>query len=159
VSLRITPAPVRKTITVKASQSRAFDVFTAGMGRWWRKDHHLLTQSPLKDVVIEPRAGGRWYEQNEDGSECDWGKVLAWEPPGRVVLAWQLNAEWKYDPDLVTEVEVQFIAEGSMTRVEFEHRNLERFGARADEIRAILDSMNGWGATVTGYAAEVERAA
>jgi uncharacterized protein YndB with AHSA1/START domain len=118
----------------------------------------LLTQSPLQDVVIEPRVGGRWYERNEDGSECDWGRVLLWEPPGRVVLAWQLNAEWKYDPGLVTELEVRFIAEGPMTRVELEHRNLERFGARAEEIRAILDSMDGWGSTLAGYATEVDKA-
>jgi uncharacterized protein YndB with AHSA1/START domain len=159
MNVAIVPAPVRKTVTVKATPARAFEVFTERMGRWWRKDHHLLTQSPLKDVIVEPRAGGRWYEQNEDGSECDWGRVLAWEPPGRVVLAWQLTAEWKYDPNFVTELEIRFIPEGLATRVELEHRNLERFGEKADEIRAVLDSVEGWGAGFQAYADEVDRTA
>jgi uncharacterized protein YndB with AHSA1/START domain len=85
--------------------------------------------------------------------------VLAWEPPGRVVLAWQLTAEWKYDPNFVTELEIRFIPEGLATRVELEHRNLERFGEKADEIRAVLDSVEGWGAGFQAYADEVDRTA
>src|ERR1019366_1010761 len=104
MNLHIVPAPVRKTVTVKASQARAFEVFTARMIRWWLPDHRLGA-SPLKDVVLEPRPGGRWYEVDEDGSVCEWGRVLACEPPHRIVLTWQLNAEWKYDPDFVTELE------------------------------------------------------
>ena len=145
----ITVAPVRKTVRVNAAPAHAFEAFSVGLGRWWPASHSI-GRAPLKDVVIEPRAGGRWYEQNEDGSECDWGKVLAWEPPARIVLAWQLNAEWKYDPDLVTEVEVQFIAEGQMTRVEFEHRNLERFGADAAKHAELM--RGGWPKYVAEYA-------
>ena len=92
-------------------------------------------KSPLEGRVVEPRAGGRWYELGEDGSECDWGKVLVWEPPARVVFAWQLTADWKYNSDFVTEVEVRFIPEGWATRVELEHRNLERYGEQAEAVR------------------------
>jgi uncharacterized protein YndB with AHSA1/START domain len=93
----------------------------------------------------EPKAGGRWYERCVDGSECDIGKVLVWEPPARLVLGWQLTADWKFDPGLITEVEVRFIADGAnATRVELEHRDLERYGERADAYRAIIDSSEGW---------------
>src|SRR5262249_28080303 len=134
MDVRIAPAPVRKTLQVKATQAHAFDVFTAGFGRWWPRSHSV-GKSPIEDAVIEPKVGGRWYEGGQDGSECDWGRVLAWEPPARLVLAWQLNAQWQFDPALVTEVEVKFIAEGSaQTRVEFEHRELQRFGDRAEAV-------------------------
>lgn len=138
----ISPAPVRKSVLVRAAPERAFEVFTAGMSRWWLKTHHIGA-SPLKDAVIEPRPGGRWYERGEDGAECDWGRVLVWEPPRRVVLAWQINADWKFDPGFVTELEVTFtrVGEGA-TEVALEHRNLERYGERAEAIRAQLDG--GW---------------
>ena len=140
----INVAPVRKSVRVAAPRERAFEVFTAGIGRWWPKSHHIGT-ADLDTLVIEPRAGGRWYERGVDGSECDVGKVLVWEPPARLVLCWQLTPEWKYDPDLITEVEVQFIADGAnATRVELEHRNLERMGPRADAMRQQIDSPNGW---------------
>src|ERR1700738_2810923 len=99
MDMQIKPAPVRKSISVKAAPERAFRVFTAEMTRWWRPDHHI-GKSPLKAAVVEPRAGGRWYEVGEDGTTCEWGKVLVWEPPARIVFAWQLTGEWKYDPIL-----------------------------------------------------------
>lgn len=149
----IKPAPVRKTIDVKTSRERAFDVFTAGMGRWWRPDHHIAPQ-PFVDVVVEPKAGGRWYERDAEGTTCEWGKVLAWAPPERIVLAWQLNAEWKYDPDFVTELEIRFLALGpALTRVELEHRDIEKFGSRAADVRAMLDTDNGWTGALARYAA------
>jgi uncharacterized protein YndB with AHSA1/START domain len=136
--------PIRKHVTVEAPQERAFDVFTRRMGSWWNPDHRLGDQ-PLADVVVEPREGGRWYEVGTDGAECQWGRVLAWEPHGRVLLAWQLNGQWDYDPDFVTELEIRFVAEGpTSTRVELEHRDLERFGADAAAVRDSLDSPNGW---------------
>jgi uncharacterized protein YndB with AHSA1/START domain len=155
-SRTIRPAPVRKSITVKADVVRAFEVFTGGIGHWWPRSH-FIGSSPQKDVVMEPRAGGRWYEIGEDGSHCNWGKVLAWEPPARLVLAWQISADWKYDPDLITEVEVRFTAlsEGE-TRVDLEHRNLERFGDKIETIRAQIDSPNGWTAIFKLYAEAVE---
>ena len=139
-----TIAPVRKQITVEAPQQRAFDVFTARMGAWWKPDHHLGEQ-PFADVVIEPHEGGGWFERDAAGTTCTWGRVLAWEPPDRVVLAWQLDARWSYDPDLVTEVEVRFVVEGpTTTRVELEHRGLERMGEGVEEARGALDGPDGW---------------
>ena len=156
-NLRITPAPVRKSITVNASQARAFEAFTARMIRWRRPDHHIGT-SPMKDVVLEPKVGGGWYEVGEDGTVCEWGKVLEWDPPRRFVLAWQLGADWKYDPDFMTVLEVRFAAaEGSATRVELEHRDLERYGERVAEVRASLDAPGGWTGALAAYAAEVGR--
>ena len=102
--------------------------------------------------MIEPQAGGRWYEQGEDGSKCDWGRVLVWEPPLRLVLAWQINAQWQFDPGVTTEVEVRFIAEGATTRVELEHRHLERLGDRAEALRAAFDSPDGWAGVLQAYA-------
>src|SRR5262245_50814924 len=104
-------APVRKSVVVNVGAARAFDAFTRSIDRWWPRSHHI-GKTQTWQAVIEPRIGGRWYERGDDGSECDWGKVLAWEPPSRVVLAWQLSAEFQYDPNLITTVEVRFIAQG-----------------------------------------------
>lgn len=141
---------IQKQLVVEAPVERAFRVFTANMTTWWPKSHHIGA-SPLKTCVIEPRDGGRWYETTEDGQECTWGKVLAWDPPRRLVLAWQLTATYAYDPDFVTEVEVRFTAlSPTRTQVDFEHRNLERFGEGAPKQR---DSMNqGWGQILDAYA-------
>jgi hypothetical protein len=137
-------ASVRKKLTVNASQSRAFAVFTADMSRWWPASHSIL-KSPLKECIIEPHVGGRWYSVGEDGSTCQTGYVMVWTPPQALVLAWQINLQWQYDPGLVTEVEVRFIAEGAeTTRIELEHRCLERMGERAAEARDAVDSPNGW---------------
>jgi uncharacterized protein YndB with AHSA1/START domain len=153
---QITPAPVRKTVMVKAGAQKAFDVFTSGMGRWWPASHST-SKSPLKDVVVEPRAGGRWFELGADGSETNWGKVLAWDPPSRVLLAWQLTKDWSYDPAFETEVEVTFTprADG-LTEVTLEHRNLERFGEAAETVRAAIDSPGGWGSIIAEFARVAE---
>jgi uncharacterized protein YndB with AHSA1/START domain len=143
---------VKHTLSVAAPLERAFAVFTEGFGRWWPATHHI-GKSDLVDAVIEPRTGGRWYERNADGSECDWGHVIAWEPPQRVLLAWQLDADWRYDPELITEVEVRFEAAGERTRVTFEHRHLERMGERAEEVRRAVDSPEGWHGILERYAA------
>jgi uncharacterized protein YndB with AHSA1/START domain len=155
MNIQINPAPVRKSITVKAKPERAFDVFTADMTRWWLPDHHI-GKVPMKEIVAEPKSGGRWYEIGEDGSVCEWGKVLIWDPPTRVVFAWQLNAAWQFDPDFVTEVEIRFIPEKAGTRVELEHRNLDRYGADAAEVRRMIDSEGGWPATLVAFAAAVD---
>lgn len=151
MNVRIIPTPVRKSIVVKAGAERAFAVFTGGMGRWWNRAHHLGA-SPLKDVVVEPRKDGRWYEVNEDGSICEWGRVLAWDTPRRVLLAWQIDGDWKYDPAFVTELEIRFVPDGDGTRVDLEHRNLDRYGAKAEAVRASLDSDDGWNLELAGYA-------
>ena len=148
----IMPEPVRKSVRVAVSPQRAFEVFTAGVGRWWPKSHHIGS-AELDTQVIEPKAGGRWFERGVDGAECEIGKVLAWEPPSRLVLGWQLNADWKFDPDLVTEVEVRFLPDGAnATRVELEHRNLERLRDRAEALRQQIDSPEGWGGLLQLFA-------
>jgi uncharacterized protein YndB with AHSA1/START domain len=152
----MTIEPVRKQIIVAASQVRAFRVFTEGMDRWWPRKHHIGT-SPLARQVLEPKLGGRWYAISQDGSECDIGKVLSWEPPHRLVLAWQLDAEWRYDPSFMTEIEVRFGADGpKTTRVDFEHRNLERYGIAAPRIRDGIDSPEGWGGSLDLFGVVVE---
>jgi uncharacterized protein YndB with AHSA1/START domain len=141
--IRLTP--VRKSVRVTAPAERAFEIFTAGIGHWWPKTHHIGA-SDLDTPVIEPREGGRWFERGIDGVECEIGKVLIWDPPSRLVLNWQLGPDFTFDPALVTEVEVRFIAEGeNATRVELEHRDLERLGDRAEEFRQRIDSPGGWG--------------
>jgi uncharacterized protein YndB with AHSA1/START domain len=149
---QILAAPIRKSLLVRASRQRAFDVFIGAMHGWWPMEHSLVTGR--SDIVIEPEVGGRWYEVAEDGSETQWGKVLAWEPPERVVLAWQLSADFTYDPAFETEVEVRFLAEGDETRVEFEHRHLDRYGAEGLAKLAAMDmSMDeGWGDILSLYA-------
>jgi uncharacterized protein YndB with AHSA1/START domain len=138
----VMPAPVRKSIRVAAPPERAFNVFS--VSSWWPKSHHIGA-ADLDTLVIQPKVGGRWYERGIDGAECECGKVLVWEPPARLVLAWQISPDWKYDPDLITEVEVRFVPDGaSATRIELEHRNLERFGARAEVMRQSIDSPEGW---------------
>jgi uncharacterized protein YndB with AHSA1/START domain len=150
MNLHIQPAPVRKSIFVNAPPERAFDIFANGIGRWWPKSHKIGA-ADLDRPVIEPRTGGRWYEIDVDGSQCEIGKVLAWEPPARLLLAWKLDPEWKFDPDLVTEVEVLFTAEEGGTRVNLEHRHLERMGDRAEAVRELVDSPNGWGLLLQLY--------
>jgi uncharacterized protein YndB with AHSA1/START domain len=105
------------------------------------------------DAVIEPRVGGRWYERRDDGSTCQWGSVLTWEPHSLLVLSWDISADWQYDPDLKTELELRFIADGSdRTTVELEHRRLDRFGARRDEMRRIFDTEGDWGKFLEAFA-------
>jgi len=146
----ITVAPVRKSIRVGAPPARAFEIFTAGMGRWWPKAHSI-NASPIAAIVIEPRVNGRWFERGEDGSECQWGKVLAWEPPGRVLLAWQLSPAWAYDASQITELEIRFLADGKGTRVELEHR-VDGFGAAAAEMFETFDKPEAWQGLLALYA-------
>ena len=146
----VSVAPVRKSVHVKATPERAFEIFTAGMGRWWSKQYSI-NKSPIKDIVVEPRTDGRWFERGEDGSECQWGKVLAWEPPSRLLLAWQITPCFSYDPDLVTELDVRFIAEGGGTRVELEHR-LGGYGAAAEDMFKVFDA--GWQGLLESFAKE-----
>jgi hypothetical protein len=141
-------------VVVRADVERSFAAFTSRMGRWWPRSHSI-NSTPLADVIVEPRVGGRWYERGADGAECEWGKVLVWDPPGRLILAWQLDANWKYDPALVMEVEISFIAlEGGSTRVELEHRNLERYGDKAAAVRDALGSERGWLGILESFVAD-----
>ena len=147
------PNVVRKAVKVQAPQAVAWRVFTEKMGTWWPLAYYKIGKANAVDAVIEPHVGGRWYERGDDGSMCQWGSVLAWEPPSRVVLSWDINADWQYEPVLNTEIEVRFTAEGSdRTRVELEHRHLDRYGARRDEMRRIYDTQGDWGRLLEAFA-------
>jgi uncharacterized protein YndB with AHSA1/START domain len=151
---------VRKSITVDVPQERAFEVFTSGMSRWWPLGTHHIGDVEPNEAVVEPRVGGRWFERAPDGSQCEWGRVLEWEPPGRVVFGWHLGPEWKYDPDpaMSTEVEVVFVAETpGRTRVELEHRGFEVHGDRADELRIPVAGEGGWSGLLELFAKEATR--
>jgi uncharacterized protein YndB with AHSA1/START domain len=156
MTIAIKPAPVRKTVTVDASPQVAFRVFTDGFDRWWPRTHSI-GESPLKCAVIEPRLGGRWYGKLENGAEAEWGDVLAWHPPARLLLAWRIGADWQYDPNLLTEVEVTFVPEGAATRVTLEHRLLENMGAAGEGARASFDSDGGWGMLLGRFAEETKK--
>jgi hypothetical protein len=130
----MTIAPIVGRVLVKAAPARAFELFAAHMADWWPKTHSI-GKNPFATVVVEPRAGGQWLERDAQGNETHWGKVLAWEPPGRLLLGWQINGKFAYDPAFLTEVELTFAAvEGGGTLVTLEHRNIERFGADAERI-------------------------
>jgi uncharacterized protein YndB with AHSA1/START domain len=140
------PDSVRKSLTVNAPQALAWQVFTAQMSLWWPLSTHKIGAAAAVEAVVEPRAGGRWYERGDDGSTCDWGTVVVWDPPSRLVLTWDIGADWRPSPGLGTEVEVRFIAEEARrTRVELEHRGFERYGPRAHEMRRVFDSEGDWG--------------
>jgi uncharacterized protein YndB with AHSA1/START domain len=156
VSQRIAPAAIRKTIEVRAPIARAFDIFANRMGQWWHKEHSIARETTQADVVIEPKARGRWYEVGADGSEHDWGRVLAYEPPNRLLLAWQLTREFQYDPNFETTVEVRFEERDGLTLVEFEHRDLERMGADAVHLLEGMDG--GWAMLLGLFKAEAESA-
>jgi len=153
-------APVRKSITVKAGAERAFEVFTQGIDTWWPRTHHI-GKSPMKKAIIEGRAGGRCYSEQVDGTDCDWGEVLVWEPPRRFVMAWKITHQWGYEPDVkkASEVEVRFTPlEGGSTRVDLEHRYFERHGAGGAVMRAAVDSTGGWNDLLQLYAAQADKA-
>jgi uncharacterized protein YndB with AHSA1/START domain len=148
---------VRKTLSVSVPIERTFRAFTEEMGAWWPATHHIAKEA-FADIRIEQRNGGRWYERAADGSECEWGRVLAWEPPHRVTFSWHLQPGWKYDPDpeKASEVEIRFFAEGAgKTRVELEHRRLERHGANWKQIRTAVDSPGGWTSVLEQFAKAV----
>ena len=155
-ALLMTIAPVRKSLLVRASQAHAFDVFTAGLDRWWPKAHHIGPSEP-KQVMLEPKVGGRWFERAADGTETAVGHVLIWEPPQRFAISWEINGEWQSDPRLGSEVEVRFIVEGeNSTRVELEHRLFERMGAEGGT--KMHDSVErGWPGILELFKQEVEK--
>jgi uncharacterized protein YndB with AHSA1/START domain len=135
---------VRKSIVVNAPRAHVFAIFTERHDAWWPRAHHIGERDKFT-AMLEPRIGGRWFERGDDGSECNWGRVLAWDPPNRLVLSWEISAEWKSDPSIASEVEIKFIAEDrERTRVELEHRKLEAYGDKAEMMRAVFDSPKAW---------------
>jgi uncharacterized protein YndB with AHSA1/START domain len=147
--------PVRKTVHVKAPIARAFDVFTSGLSRWWPRDHSV-GKKPVQTVLMEPRLGGRWREISEDGTETIVATITLWEPPHRLVMVWQINAQWKPDPAMKSEVDVRFTADGpDTTLVELLHHKFETMGADAGaSMRNDVD--RGWPGLIERYAQEAE---
>jgi uncharacterized protein YndB with AHSA1/START domain len=136
----------RAEVTVDAPQERAFSVFTDGIDRWWTREH-TIGEAELKEMVLEPKVGGRAYGIGVDGSESDWGRVLEFDRPNRIVVSWDITLQWKHELDhaKASEFEVRFIPEGpDRTRVELEHRNLERHGDGWEAMRDAVGSPNGW---------------
>ena len=151
-------APVRKSVLVDASPPQAFAVFTSGINRWWPKSHGIGA-GPIRESVIEPLVGGRWFTRHEDGNDVVIGHVRVWQPAERLVVSWEVSADWKPDPrpEFTSEVEVRFTAEaGGRTRVDLEHRNFERLGAAAGEkLRKDVDG--GWPHLLDLYAKDASR--
>src|SRR5919198_94554 len=130
MSTQATATTVRSSIVVEAPIERAFRVFTEDFGRFKPREHNLLKVA-IAQTVFEPRVGGHLYDRGVDGSECRWARVLAYEPPDRVVISWDINPQWQIETDLekTSEVEVPFISEPpGRPRVELEHRKLDRHG-------------------------------
>ena len=139
---------ISKEVLVEASQETAFRVFTQQMDSWWPKTHHIGS-SPLLESVLEGHQNGRWFGRHADGSESNVGHVLVWDPFTRVVLAWQVDGNFKYDPELITEVEVRFIPEtATRTRVEMQHRDLQKLAGGS---KIIEDMDGGWGMIMNLY--------
>ena len=135
---------VAKTVRVNAPVAVAFEVFIDQ--QWWPVQTHHLAHPHGTEVILEPFPGGRWYERGTDGTETDWGTVLTWQPPHRLVLTWQVSAQWTYedDPGRAAQIEVTFTPEGpDVTRVDLTHQLLERYGTEAERMRQILDDKGG----------------
>src|SRR3954447_16822184 len=150
--------PIRRSVVVPTNPARAFEVFTSGMTGWWPASHHI-GDAPIEAVVIEPFVGGRWYTRHTDGTETYTGLVRAWEPPARLVVTWQIDGHWRYDPALVTLVEVRFEAADGGTRVSIEHRDLDRYGGDAERMRELFAGPNAWSGILELYAGAAARAA
>ncbi len=155
-----TIAPLLKTVTVATSAEQAFKVFTEGFDTWWPRTHHIGS-SPMKRAVIEGFVGGRCYSKQIDGTDCPWGEVTVWEPPRRLVFAWLISTDWKYEPDRsrASEVEVTFtpLGDGS-TRVDLEHRHFERCGERGALMRERVGAEGGWAGLLMLFATAAEQA-
>ncbi|PSL05220.1 uncharacterized protein YndB with AHSA1/START domain [Haloactinopolyspora alba] len=142
----MTDTTVQRHIVVHAPAERAFEVFTARFGDFKPPEHNLMDVS-IAETVFEPRVGGHIYDRGTDGSVCRWARILAYEPPDRVVFSWDIGPTWQLetDPEKASEVEVRFVAETpDRTRVELEHRNLDRHGPGWENVRAGVDDDAGW---------------
>lgn len=146
-------APVQVVILVAISQERAFDFYTRRIDTWWPRDAHI-GKAPMQTAFMETHVGGRLYERDIDGSETDWGRVLVWDRPSRLVFSWHISHEFQFDPDPdhASEVEVRFVPEGpKQTRVELTHRHFERHGIGGKTIREAVNE--GWPRVIGSFVA------
>jgi uncharacterized protein YndB with AHSA1/START domain len=153
----VVSSPVRSSTTVDAPAEEAFRVFTEDMAGWWPADHHIL-QAELASMEFEPRVGGSIIDRGVDGSECRWARVLAWDPPHRLVFSWDIGLDWQVetDPDRTSEVEVTFTPEGEhRTRVDLVHRHIERHGGGWQQMHSAVGSPEGWDVGMGRFAARV----
>ncbi len=151
-------ATVQKGIVVDAPLERAFAVFTDGIGSWWPRDYHILNVE-IADMTFEPEVGGHILERGIDGSECRWARVLAYEPPHRVVISWDIDPQWRLenDPLKASEVEIRFTSESATrTRVVLEHRHLERHGDAWEMMRDSIAGSGGWTLVLQRYAERIK---
>jgi uncharacterized protein YndB with AHSA1/START domain len=151
---------VQQSVTVPLEPERAFELFVDEFSDWWPWESHHVGERPPQKAIIEAREGGRWYERDDRGSECDWGRVLAVERPARILLAWHLSPSFAFDPDpaRATEVEVTFVAQGSgSTRVTLEHRGFEVHGDAAAPMRDSVGGEGGWPQLLSLYAESARR--
>jgi uncharacterized protein YndB with AHSA1/START domain len=145
--------PIEGRTTISLNRDRAFELFTGSFGAWWPRQYHIGS-AEVADVILEPREGGRWFERGVDGSECDWGRVLAWEPTERVLFTWQIGGDWQFDPDPAhaSEIEVRFHADApEQTTIEVEHRHFERLVGGEGVHGAIEYGGGGWVALLKAY--------
>jgi uncharacterized protein YndB with AHSA1/START domain len=160
MTMPTTDTSVRAEVVVDAPAERAFEVFTAGIGSWWPPEHHIL-EADLEEMVFEPREGGHVYDRGVNGSECRWARVLVYEPPRRVVFSWDIGLDWRLEthPERTSQVEVRFVEQSpERTRVELEHRHLERHGEGWERMRDAVGSEGGWTQGLRAFAERVERA-
>jgi uncharacterized protein YndB with AHSA1/START domain len=159
VSTRTPSTSIKLHITVKAPIERAFHVFTTQFDSFKPREHNMLAV-PIAETVFEPRVGGHVFDRGVDGSECRWARVLAYEPPNRVVISWDISPQWQIetDPAKTSEIEVRFIPEGEkQTRVELEHRNLERHGLGWESVRDGVAGDGGWPLYLERYSEQVDK--
>ena len=158
MSTRTTDTSVQTSIVVEAPVERAFSVFTEGIGSWFPREYNLL-DTEIAERIFEPRVGGNVYDRGADGSECRWARVLAYEPPNRVVISWDISPRWQVetDPGKTSEVDVRFTADGpDRTRVELEHRNLDRHGDGWEQTREAVAGDGGWPGCLRSFAERLE---
>lgn len=137
---------VRRAVTVPVAPAEAFEAFTERLGDFKPPEHNMLSV-PIAETVLEPRVGGSIIDRGTDGSECRWARILTFDRPHRLVFSWNIGPTWQIetDPDRVSEVEVRFVAEGAAsTRVELEHRHLDRHGPGWESVRDGVDNEQGW---------------